>query len=192
MKAKLVISTSPPLAVRGNIEGLRYLKYYLWFSLKDFKDTPHDCSELSKHVHKTKLILRKGPVLAPYGAPPPVYLGFLPNWNLQRLDFEKLTEMPLSVRLFLQEAAELWTKLGKWRKTVNRNSRHFPVTLPSRLHCSVNSINLNGPLNNLHRGCLWKITDLVADIIQVYSIVPHPIMSFVNWTLLWSENTPLT
>lgn len=80
-----MISTSPPLAVRGNIEGLRYFRYYLWFSIQEFKDTPHDCSELSKYAHKTKLILRKGPVLAPYGPPNPwgrpTKVRFWKNWR---------------------------------------------------------------------------------------------------------------
>lgn len=40
-------------------------------------------------------------------------------------------------RLFLREAAGLGSILGKWRKDMNRNSRHFPNMLPGASHCSV-------------------------------------------------------
>lgn len=52
--------------------------------------------------------------------------GVSPKLNPAEAGFWKTGGNASLCRLFLREAAELWSKLGKWRKDMDRNSRHFP------------------------------------------------------------------
>lgn len=116
------------------------------------KDTPHDYSELSKHVRKTPLVLGMSPVLTAYAASPALdddqpllnllvdlcrVAGSLPSWDLRRPKFQNLAEMP---QLFLQEGAELCLNLESDKRTWT-GTPDISLICSAGFHCSGNTRN---------------------------------------------------